>query len=114
MGHVGDGNFHALLLFKTDEELERAHKAAARIVHRAISMDGTCTSSIHFSSSLFFDMITNQGTGEHGVGIGKKGYLVEELGQGTVDLMKTVKRAIDPLGIFNPGKVSILRFFISR
>ena len=45
------------------------------------------------------------GTGEHGVGIGKKEYLVEELGEGTVQLMKTIKKAIDPLGIFNPGKV---------
>ena len=47
------------------------------------------------------------GTGEHGVGIGKKGYLVEELGEGTVQLMKTIKKAIDPLGIFNPGKVCV-------
>ncbi|KAH9480896.1 D-lactate dehydrogenase [cytochrome], mitochondrial [Psilocybe cubensis] len=86
VGHVGDGNFHALLLFTNDDELKIAQKAAARIVHRAIAMDGTCT-------------------GEHGVGIGKKKYLVEELGQGTVDLMKTVKRAIDPLGLFNPGKL---------
>ena len=45
------------------------------------------------------------GTGEHGVGIGKKEYLYEELGVGTVELMKTIKRAIDPLGLFNPGKV---------
>lgn len=45
------------------------------------------------------------GTGEHGVGIGKKEFLVEELGLGTVELMKTVKRAIDPLGLFNPGKL---------
>ncbi len=44
------------------------------------------------------------GTGEHGVGIGKKEFLVEELGEGTVGLMKTIKRAIDPLGIMNPGK----------
>ncbi|KDR68321.1 hypothetical protein GALMADRAFT_129667 [Galerina marginata CBS 339.88] len=86
VGHVGDGNFHALLLFKTDEELAIAQQAAARIVHRAIALDGTCT-------------------GEHGVGIGKRKYLIEELGAGTVDLMKTVKRAIDPLGIFNPGKL---------
>ncbi|KAF8965848.1 hypothetical protein BDZ97DRAFT_1903908 [Flammula alnicola] len=78
VGHVGDGNFHALLLFKTDEELEIARKAASRIVHRAIALDGTCT-------------------GEHGVGLGKKQYLTEELGQGTVDLMKTIKRSIDPL-----------------
>lgn len=45
------------------------------------------------------------GTGEHGVGIGKKEYLVEELGEGTVELMRTVKQAIDPLNLFNPGKV---------
>jgi FAD linked oxidases, C-terminal domain len=45
------------------------------------------------------------GTGELGVGIGKKEYLVKELGEGTVQLMKTIKKAIDPLGIFNPGKV---------
>ena len=46
------------------------------------------------------------GTGEHGVGVGKKEYLVEELGVNTVALMRTIKRAIDPLNIMNPGKVS--------
>ena len=46
------------------------------------------------------------GTGEHGVGIGKREYLYEELGFGTVELMKSIKRTIDPLGLFNPGKVS--------
>lgn len=45
------------------------------------------------------------GTGEHGVGVGKKEYLVEELGADTVELMKTIKRAIDPLNIMNPSKV---------
>ncbi|KAJ6608141.1 FAD-linked oxidase-like protein [Mycena sp. CBHHK59/15] len=86
VGHVGDGNFHALLLFKTDAELEVAQAAVHRMVERAIALDGTCT-------------------GEHGVGIGKREFLVEELGLGTVELMKTVKRAIDPLGLFNPGKL---------
>lgn len=47
------------------------------------------------------------GTGEHGVGISKKEFLYDELGEGTVELMKTIKRAIDPLGLFNPGKVSL-------
>ena len=46
-----------------------------------------------------------QGTGEHGVGMGKREYLYEELGQGTVELMKTIKRTLDPLNLFNPGKV---------
>jgi hypothetical protein len=58
--------------------------------------------------SLFFPHLETlwiPGTGEHGVGIGKKEFLVEELGEGTVGLMKTIKRAIDPLGIMNPGKV---------
>jgi FAD/FMN-containing dehydrogenases len=50
------------------------------------------------------------GTGEHGVGVGKKEYLYEELGPGTVELMKTIKRAIDPLGLFNPGKVCGITF----
>ena len=48
-----------------------------------------------------------EGTGEHGVGIGKKDYLVKELGLGTVELMKTIKHAVDPLGLFNPGKVRL-------
>ena len=47
------------------------------------------------------------GTGEHGVGIGKKEFLVQELGVGTVKLMRTIKRAIDPDELFNPGKVSL-------
>jgi len=86
VGHVGDGNFHSLLLFHTDEELAIARELVHKMVERAIRMDGTCT-------------------GEHGVGIGKREYLYEELGKGTVDLMKTVKRAIDPLNLFNPGKL---------
>ncbi|KAI0772190.1 FAD-linked oxidase-like protein [Irpex lacteus] len=86
VGHVGDGNFHALLLFRTDEELAIARELVHRMVERAIALDGTCT-------------------GEHGVGIGKREYLYEELGENTVELMKTVKRAIDPLNLFNPGKL---------
>ncbi|KAJ6450786.1 FAD-linked oxidase-like protein [Mycena sanguinolenta] len=86
IGHVGDGNFHALLLFKKEEELPELKAAVHRMVERAIALDGTCT-------------------GEHGVGIGKREFLVQELGKGTVALMKTIKRAVDPLGLFNPGKV---------
>lgn len=86
VGHVGDGNFHAQLLFRDDEEYKKVREVVDRMVHRAIALDGTCT-------------------GEHGVGVGKKKYLVEELGEGTVELMKTIKRTIDPLGLFNPGKL---------
>jgi D-lactate dehydrogenase (cytochrome) len=75
-----------MLCFKTPEELEKVEALVHRMVHRALDLDGTCT-------------------GEHGVGVGKREYLVRELGPGTVRLMKTVKHALDPLGLFNPGKV---------
>jgi len=65
----------------------KAKKLVKAMVKRAIALGGTCT-------------------GEHGVGIGKREYLYEELGFGTVELMKRIKRSIDPLNLFNPGKVS--------
>ncbi|KAI5116581.1 hypothetical protein M0805_009224 [Coniferiporia weirii] len=86
VGHAGDGNFHAQLIFKDDSALEKIHEVVHRMVKRAIALDGTCT-------------------GEHGVGLGKKQYLYEELGEGTVELMKTIKHTLDPLGLFNPGKL---------
>lgn len=102
VGHVGDGNFHALILFKTEEEQERAHHAVRRMVKRAIALDGTCKSFLTDQWPIYRGFI---GTGEHGVGIGKKEYLVEELGEGTVKLMKTIKKTLDPNNLFNPGKV---------
>ncbi|THU76592.1 D-lactate dehydrogenase cytochrome oxidoreductase [Dendrothele bispora CBS 962.96] len=88
VGHVGDGNFHAFLLFKDqdDQELAKVSDAVHRLVRRSLALDGTCT-------------------GEHGVGIGKKEFLVEELGEGTVELMKSIKKTIDPLDLMNPGKL---------
>ncbi|VDC07088.1 unnamed protein product [Peniophora sp. CBMAI 1063] len=85
LGHAGDGNFHAGIFYSTPEEEKAAREVVHRMVKRALALDGTCT-------------------GEHGVGIGKREYLVEELGPGTVRLLKTVKRTLDPLGIMNPGK----------
>ncbi|KAL7419916.1 D-lactate ferricytochrome c oxidoreductase [Cryptotrichosporon argae] len=85
-GHVGDGNVHSLALFSDDAELARVRVAVHDMVERAIRLGGTCT-------------------GEHGVGIGKVEYLDQELGEGTVNLMETVKRAVDPLNLFNPGKI---------
>jgi len=86
IGHVGDGNFHALILFDNEEDRKVVDEIVHRMVHRAIALDGTCS-------------------GEHGIGFGKKEFLVEELGAGTVRLMRTVKNAIDPLNLFNPGKL---------
>jgi len=86
IGHVGDGNFHALILFDNEEDRKVVDEIVHRMVHRAIALDGTCS-------------------GEHGIGFGKKEFLVQELGAGTVRLMRTVKNAIDPLNLFNPGKL---------
>ena len=64
-----------------------------------------------FYVTLFERNLTCEiGTGEHGVGVGKREYMSEELGEGTVELMRMVKRTIDPLNIMNPGKVSA-RYF---
>jgi D-lactate dehydrogenase (cytochrome) len=87
VGHAGDGNFHVLLLFNEKEpaELERVEAFMARLNARALAMDGTCT-------------------GEHGVGQGKMGYLEQELGP-ALDVMRHIKRSLDPDNIFNPGKI---------
>ena len=87
-GHVGDGNFHLVVLVDTDnpKEMEEAAWISRRVVERAIAMEGTCT-------------------GEHGVGLGKKKYLVAEHGEVAVDVMRAVKAALDPCGLLNPGKV---------
>eukprot|EP00820_Chromera_velia_P015852 Cvel_6082.t1-p1 / transcript=Cvel_6082.t1 / gene=Cvel_6082 / organism=Chromera_velia_CCMP2878 / gene_product=D-lactate dehydrogenase [cytochrome], mitochondrial, putative / transcript_product=D-lactate dehydrogenase [cytochrome], mitochondrial, putative / location=Cvel_scaffold293:11678-15404(-) / protein_length=517 / sequence_SO=supercontig / SO=protein_coding / is_pseudo=false len=88
VGHVGDSNFHVFILFNPDDptEDEEAHRLNHRMVDRAIAMEGTCT-------------------GEHGIGTGKKCYLENELGKPAVDLMRKLKRALDPNNILNPGKV---------
>jgi len=87
VGHVGDGNFHVLVLcdLENPDEVERVEAFAGRLNQRAIDMDGTCT-------------------GEHGIGQGKMKYLQNELGPG-LDVMGAIKRAIDPDGIMNPGKI---------
>lgn len=87
-GHVGDGNFHCLLLVDpgNPEEGKTAEAVSQRLMRRAIRYDGTCS-------------------GEHGVGLHKMPYLEEEHGAATVDVMRRIKRALDPLNIMNPGKV---------
>ena len=87
-GHVGDGNFHCLILVDptSSDEQKRAEGLSHRIIQRALSMDGTCT-------------------GEHGVGLHKMDYLLEEHGEDTLEVMRKIKRALDPHNILNPGKV---------
>ncbi|GAB0495010.1 hypothetical protein MMPV_006307 [Pyropia vietnamensis] len=88
VGHVGDSNFHVCIMFDpTDQrENDEAHRLNRSMVYRAIGMEGTCT-------------------GEHGVGLGKKEYLVPEFGESGVGMMKTIKRALDPDNLLNPGKI---------
>ena len=87
LGHVGDGNFHVIFSLDPTNPAEFAEVEAInrRLVERALAMDGTCT-------------------GEHGVGLGKQEWLVEELGE-AVEVMRLLKRALDPQDLFNPGKI---------
>ncbi len=88
VGHVGDGNFHLSYLMDPDDkaEVEAVERLNVQMVQRALRLGGTCT-------------------GEHGIGLHKMGYLVEEAGPGAVDMMRSIKRALDPKNIMNPGKV---------
>ncbi|MFO1363795.1 MAG: FAD-linked oxidase C-terminal domain-containing protein [Burkholderiales bacterium] len=86
-GHVGDGNFHCMVLIRPDSAADLAEAKAfnARLVDRALALEGTCT-------------------GEHGIGAGKIGSLRKEHGE-AVDLMVAIKRTLDPENLMNPGKV---------
>lgn len=88
VGHVGDGNFHVLMLLDPDspEEWAQSEHLNRRLVERAIAMQGTCT-------------------GEHGVGLHKQAFMLAEHGQDALDVMASLKAALDPRNILNPGKV---------
>ena len=88
VGHVGDGNFHLNFVLDPNNPSELAEVTAlnARLVRRALAMGGTCT-------------------GEHGIGMGKMGYLREEHGDAAVDVMRAIKHALDPDNRMNPGKM---------
>ncbi|ASI69667.1 2-hydroxy-acid oxidase [Diaphorobacter nitroreducens] len=91
VGHVGDGNFHFgyLLDPAVPAERETAERLNHQLVARALRLGGTCT-------------------GEHGVGVHKMGFLVDEAGEGAVEMMRAIKRALDPQNILNPGKIFAL------
>ena len=88
VGHVGDGNFHLSYLMDPNDahEVAEVERLNVLMVQRALRLGGTCT-------------------GEHGIGLHKMGYLLEEAGAGAVDMMRSIKRALDPKNIMNPGKV---------
>jgi len=91
VGHVGDGNFHMGYLIDPDnaQERETAEQLNAQLVARALRLGGTCT-------------------GEHGVGLHKMEFLVNETGAGAVAMMRAIKQALDPHNILNPGKIFAL------
>jgi len=88
VGHVGDGNFHFGYLIDPASVEERATAEALSnaLVTRALRLEGTCS-------------------GEHGIGLHKMGFLIDEAGVGSIDMMRTIKRALDPQNILNPGKI---------
>ncbi|HJW26298.1 MAG TPA: FAD-linked oxidase C-terminal domain-containing protein [Rhodocyclaceae bacterium] len=87
-GHVGDGNFHLVVLVDPDnpKEMDEAAWISERVVERALAFGGTCT-------------------GEHGIGLGKRKYLTREHGDVAVDVMAAIKAALDPKNLLNPGKI---------
>jgi D-lactate dehydrogenase (cytochrome) len=87
VGHVGDGNFHLIFPMNPDDpgELDKAKAVNARLITRALAMGGTVS-------------------GEHGVGVGKMAYLEAEHGEG-LEVMRAIKRALDPENRMNPGKM---------
>ena len=91
VGHVGDGNFHIAYLIDPAIPAERdtAERLNHQLVQRALALEGTCT-------------------GEHGIGLHKQGFLLDEAGAGSVEMMRTLKRALDPKNILNPGKIFAL------
>jgi D-lactate dehydrogenase (cytochrome) len=88
LGHIGDGNFHESIMYNSKDPKERAavEKCVHDMVDRALEMEGTCT-------------------GEHGIGLGKKASLEKELGLDTINVMKSIKKALDPHWLMNPGKI---------
>jgi D-lactate dehydrogenase (cytochrome) len=88
LGHIGDGNFHLIFLIdpQKPEEIDIAKQFNQRLVERALRMEGTCT-------------------GEHGIGMGKMGSMRMELGEDVIDVMRDIKRVLDPDNLMNPGKV---------
>jgi D-lactate dehydrogenase (cytochrome) len=88
VAHAGDGNFHVFIIFdkNNDDEIRRAKELSNKMALRAIELDGTCT-------------------GEHGIGVGKRHLLRQEMGDESIAVMQSIKTSFDPKNILNPGKV---------
>lgn len=88
IGHVGDGNFHIFTGVDPtiDDEIRDIQSLSSKVAAKALELGGTCT-------------------GEHGIGLGKKQFLIDEVGEKSVDLMRQIKQVFDPKNLMNPGKI---------
>ncbi len=88
LGHVGDGNFHVFFILQPDDSVswEKARVINEAMIAHALSVGGTCT-------------------GEHGIGLGKREAMLREHGEGAIQMMRSIKQALDPKGLMNPGKI---------
>lgn len=88
VGHVGDGNFHTFISLDTNnpEEMKNYYEYTKKLVHHSLSLNGTCT-------------------GEHGIGLGKKKYMLDQFGPDAMAMMKLIKTTLDPNNILNPDKI---------
>lgn len=122
LGHIGDGNFHESIMYNRRDPAQRARveKCVHDMVDRALAMEGSCTVvPPPLPASLFILILPTPFAvrhketqltrmclqGEHGIGIGKKDSLLKELGPDTIDVMRSLKRALDPHWLLNPGKI---------
>ena len=119
LGHIGDGNFHASIMYdrSNPEELEKVEKCVHDMVRRALEMEGSCTVSVAIADRTLMHHRPTAGNktrvltwdnhlqGEHGVGMGKKEFLREELGPDTIGVMRSIKKSLDPHWLLNPGKI---------
>ncbi len=103
VGHVGDGNFHVILIFDPENagEIQRIHEFGTilskyKIIRLLFINLCICRESLRVNGTI---------TGEHGIGLGKKQLLIDEFGLQGISTMRAIKQALDPLNILNPGKV---------
>ena len=110
LGHIGDGNFHETILYDGELEREKVEKCVHDMVRRALETEGTCTvwtpllsTNVVMVSRGKVMLIISKG--KHGIGLRKKDFLLEEIGVGPLEVMRGIKRSLDPNWLMNPRKI---------
>lgn len=106
VGHLGDGNFHEAIMYHKTDPVESAavEKHVKNMITRALEMDGTSTVSAISTFPYCLSKLTYL-QGEHSIGFFKKHELLQEVGPDTLAVMKSIKQALDPHWLLNPGKI---------